>query len=71
LRLFDDNNYWGDCASYDFGNENRLVIPIAQLQRNKNKQRPFASEHVYILGFWSTGATPFRIKEIRLTDKAL
>ena len=68
LRLFDDNNYWGDCASYDFGNENRLVIPIAQLQRSKNKQRPFASEHVYILGFWSTGATSFRIKEIRLTD---
>jgi hypothetical protein len=69
LRLFDDNNYWGDCAVYDFGNENRLVIPIAQLQRSRNKQRRFASEHVYILGFWSTGTAPFRIREIRLADK--
>ena len=70
LRLFDDNNYWGDCATYDFGNGKRLVIPIAQLQRSRNKQRRFASEHVYILGFWSTGAAPFRIREIRLADKA-
>ncbi|MBO5871018.1 MAG: xylan 1,4-beta-xylosidase, partial [Bacteroidaceae bacterium] len=66
FRLFDQNNYWSDCATYDFGNSNNLVIPIDQIRRSKNPERAFATNHIYIIGFWSTGGKEFRIKNIEL-----
>ncbi len=64
FRLFDQNNYWSDCATFDFGSSNRLVIPIDQIRRSKNPERSFATDHVYIIGFWSTGGKEFSIKKI-------
>jgi hypothetical protein len=61
FRLFDQNNYWSDCATFDFGNSNNLVIPIGQIRRSKNPERAFATNHIYIIGFWSTGGKEFRI----------
>ncbi|MBQ5694016.1 MAG: hypothetical protein IIV71_02025, partial [Bacteroidaceae bacterium] len=60
------NNYWSDCATYDFGNSNNLVIPIDQIRRSKNPERAFATNHIYIIGFWSTGGKEFRIENIEL-----
>ena len=69
FRLFDTNNYWSDCAVFDFNGTKRMVIPTDKITRNKDKAKKFAAEHVYILGFWSTGGVPFTIEKIYFSDK--
>lgn len=69
FRLFDTNNYWSDCAAFDFNGKKRLVIPTGNIIRNKDKTKKFAAEHVYILGFWSTGGVPFTIEKIYFSNK--
>ena len=69
LRLFDTDNYWSDCAVFDFNGKKRLVVPTDKIARNKDKTKRFVAEHVYILGFWSTGGVPFTIEKIYFSDK--
>ena len=54
FRMFDTNNYWSDCAIFDFNGKKRLVIATDNIVRNKEKEKKFAAEHVYILAFWSS-----------------
>ena len=68
LRLFDENNYWSDCAIYNFNGKSRITIATDSIKRSKNKDKDFATEHIYILGFWSTGGVPFRIEKIELSN---
>jgi hypothetical protein len=69
FRMFDTNNYWSDCAVFDFNGKKRLVIATDNIVRNKDKAKRFAAEHVYILGFWSTGGVPFKIEKIYFSDE--
>ena len=69
FRMFDTNNYWSDCAVFDFNGKKRLVIATDNIVRNKEKAKKFEAEHVYILGFWSTGGVPFKIEKIYFSDE--
>ncbi len=69
FRLFDENNYWSDCATFDFNGKKRIAIATDKIARNRNKEKKFAAEHVYIIGFWSTGGVPFKIEKIYFSDK--
>lgn len=69
FRMFDTNNYWSDCAAFDFNGKKRLVIATDSIVRNKEKAKKFEAEHVYILGFWSTGGVPFTIEKIYFSDE--
>ena len=68
LRLFDENNYWSDCAIFDFGDKRRIAIATDSIRRAKDKEKRFAAQHVYILGFWTTGGVPFKIEKIYLSN---
>ncbi|MBR5277287.1 MAG: family 43 glycosylhydrolase [Bacteroidaceae bacterium] len=70
FRLFDENNYWSDCATFDFNDKKRLVISTEQIARNRDKSKRFAAEHVHIIGFWTTGGVPFTIENIYLCNEA-
>ena len=70
FRLFDENNYWSDCATFDFNGKKRLVISTDRIARNRDKSKRFAAEHVYIIGFWTTGGVPFTIENIYLCNEA-
>ncbi|MBQ2210516.1 MAG: cellulase family glycosylhydrolase [Prevotella sp.] len=66
FRLFDVNNYWDKPAMYDFGSNTRLLIDLHQM---KNEQgRAIDPSHIYIAGFWTTGASPIYIKDIFLSN---
>ena len=69
FRMFDTNNYWSDCAAFDFNGKKRMVIATDSIVRNKEKAKKFEAEHVYILGFWSTGGVPFKIEKIYFSDE--
>lgn len=64
FRLFDQNNYWTDPATYDFGNSRRVVIDLHNM-KNGAGQRVDPS-HLYIIGFWSNGGKPFVIERLTL-----
>lgn len=66
FRLFDVNNYWDKPAMYDFGSNTRLLIDLHQM---KNEQgRVIDPSHIYIAGFWTTGASPIYIKDVFLSN---
>ncbi len=69
FRLFDVNNYWDKPAMFDFGNNTRLVIDLNNM---KNEQgRILDPSHIYIAGFWTTGASPIYVKSVFLSDDGL
>lgn len=67
FRIFDENNYWTGCAIYDFGNSRQVVAKTAEMFRDGTTTRLDPS-HIYIVGFWSLGNTPFVVKKVYLTN---
>lgn len=67
FRIFDENNYWTGCATYDFGNSRQVVAKIGEMFRNGTTTR-LDPGHIYIVGFWSYGNTPFIVKKVYLTN---
>ena len=68
LRLFDKDNYWSDPYMKSVGTSTRVIVPLATMKdKNNNKIDP---SHIYILGLWSPGNTPIKIKRIYLTNKS-
>ena len=50
------------------GTSTRVIVQTASMKdKNNNKIDP---SHIYILGLWSTGNTPIKIKSIYLTNKS-
>lgn len=69
FRLFDENNYWSQPATYDFGNSRRIVVELDKMYKIINGQQvKLNPTHIYIAGFWSSGGKPIIIKDIYLTD---
>lgn len=62
FRVFDQNNYWSDPAQADFGNSTRAVLDLNALKSTQN--RKMDKSHLYIVGFWSLGGKPFRIRSV-------
>lgn len=53
FRLFDADNYWGGCASYNLGGKKEVVIDLNDMKMdNGTKVDP---SHIYIAGFWTLG----------------
>ncbi len=57
IRLFDQNSYWTDCASYTV-NSYRMVIDLRHMTANGATVNP---SHLYIIGFWTYGGESNRV----------
>ncbi len=66
FRVFDQDNYWTDPAVADFGNRTKAVLDLANLKSDSG--RLLDPSHIFIVGFWSLGNTPFRVKKVYLSD---
>lgn len=62
LRLFDTNNYWSDPYMIDFGTRSRLVVNLRNMKNNNG--RMVDPSHLHIIGFWTYGGHPFKVKKI-------
>jgi len=67
LRLFDQDNYWGAAASYEFGNQKRVIVNLATMLQSGTNTSCDAS-HLYIIGFWTLGGSALSLKDIYLTN---
>lgn len=68
FRVFDDNNYWGDPAMYDFGSQKRVMVELSKMKSDKG--RTLSPAHIHIVGFWSLGGKPFTLKGVWLSNSA-
>ncbi|WP_461634249.1 glycoside hydrolase family 5 protein [Labilibaculum euxinus] len=68
FNIYDGSSYWGSPASYQFGNENEVVVMLEHA--NKNDGTPLNSKHIYIAGFWSNGSNPFVIDTVFLSNSS-
>lgn len=67
LRLFDENNYWGGCATYDFNSAKQINVNLATMVKNGTTTKVDPS-HLYIIGLWSTGASNIVISDVYVTN---
>ena len=69
FRLFDENNYWSQPATYDFGNSRKVVVELGNMYKKINGvQVKLNPAQIYIIGFWSSGGSPIIIKGVYLSD---
>ena len=67
FRIFDQNNYWTGAAEYDFGSSRQVIVNLESMYR-KGTTTKLDPSHIYIIGFWSIGNSPFIIEKVYLTD---
>ena len=67
LRIFDENNYWGGCATYDFGSKKQINVTLASMTKSGTKVDP---SHLYIIGLWSTGGSNIVFSDVYVTNNA-
>lgn len=53
FRLFDADNYWGGCASYNLGGKKEVVIDLNDMKTDDGTK--VDPSHIYIAGFWTLG----------------
>lgn len=68
LRLFDQNNYWGDRNSDKAVNSLTTVVNLQNNPVAQNTSQKIDPSHIYILGFWDYGGNQLRISKIYLTN---
>jgi beta-xylosidase len=68
LRLYDQNNYWTTPVMYDVNtsNMNQVVVTLDKMY-NSNSEK-VDSSHLYYIGYWTYGGTPFVIDDMYLTN---
>ncbi len=66
FNIYDGPSYWGAPASYKFGNEREVVVPLKYAK--KNDENLVSPEHIYIAGFWSNGNNSFVIDTVFLSN---
>lgn len=60
FRIFDKNNYWTAPYMYDVKNNTRFIIDLhSMIDSDGNICNP---KHLFIIGFWSMGGNPIKIK---------
>jgi len=67
LRLFDENNYWTGCATYDFGTEKQINVDLASMYRSGTTTKVDPS-HLCIIGTWSNGGSDIVFSDVYLTN---
>jgi hypothetical protein len=67
LRLFDENNYWGGAASYDFGSKKQINVDLTSMVRSGTTTKVDPS-HLYIIGMWSNGGIDIAISDVYVTN---
>lgn len=55
FRLFDTDNYWTGCASYNLGGKKEVVVDLNEMK--KDDGTPVDPSNIYIAGFWTLGGT--------------
>ncbi len=65
FRLFDEESYWSDCASYDFGSSTTLKIDLTSMVKDSAGTALDAS-NITRMGFWSYGGSDIQISSIYL-----
>ena len=68
FRVFDGNSYWGSPATFPFGNNREIVVPLKYAI--KNDGTPLNPEHIFITGFWSNGSNAFVIDSVFLSNSS-
>lgn len=68
FRVFDKDNYWTSPAMAGFNWNNRSIINLEDL--NADDGTRMDPSHIYIVGFWSWGGTPFRISKVYVTTSS-
>ncbi len=69
LRIFDEGSYWSKAAMADFGSNKQVVIDLANSVKSGSTTNLDPS-HIYIIGFWSMGNTPFEISDVYVTNNS-
>jgi len=67
LRLFDENNYWGGAAQYDFKSNKQVVVNLESMVRSGTTTKVNPS-HLYIIGLWSDGSSDIVISDVYVTN---
>eukprot|EP00825_Cyclidium_porcatum_P006828 TRINITY_DN13417_c0_g1_i1.p1 TRINITY_DN13417_c0_g1~~TRINITY_DN13417_c0_g1_i1.p1 ORF type:complete len:253 (-),score=26.25 TRINITY_DN13417_c0_g1_i1:571-1329(-) len=68
FRLFDTSNYWTDCYMYEIGDKLKVAIDLSNLSKSKTPALKCDPSHLYIIGIWSYGSSPIKIKDIYLSN---
>jgi len=69
FRIFDQNNYWVSPYMYNLANNTtRFSVDLTKLKTESGQAMD--PSHIYIVGFWSYGGCPIRIKSMTLIEKA-
>lgn len=50
----------------DFGGDTKVVVNLKEMVSNEGRR--LDASHVYIVGFWSLGNEPFRLKRVYVTN---
>ncbi len=66
FRIFDEDNYWSDCAIYDFGSETTLKIDLSSMTKATDTATTVDPSNIRIMGFWSYGGSDIHISSIYL-----
>jgi hypothetical protein len=67
FRIFDENNYWTGCATYDFETKKQINVDLTSMYRSGTTTLVNPG-HLYIIGFWSTGASDVIISDVYVTN---
>ncbi len=66
FRLFDEDSYWSECASYNFGSSTMVTIDLHNVIKDDTGAQLDVS-NITRAGFWSYGGGEIKIKSIYLT----
>jgi hypothetical protein len=69
FRLFDENNYWASASEVAFGSNTKVVVNLQTMKKTVNGTSVACdASHIYLMGFWSYGGSPIKIKDIFLSN---
>jgi len=69
FRIFDENNYWSKPAEYNFGSKRQVVVNLSKMVKAGTSTKVDPG-HVYIVGFWSMGNSPFVVDSVFLSNSS-
>lgn len=69
FRIFDENNYWAASNETQIGSRTKTVISLKTMKKTvDNVSVTCDQSHIYMMGFWSYGGSPIKIKDIFLSN---
>lgn len=69
FRIFDENSYWASSCDNQFGNSIKMTVNLKTMKKTVNDASTKCDpSHIYMMGFWSYGGSPIRIRNIFLSN---